>query len=126
MALVRVRYEPGAVGETKRVVHLTECEAFEAAMLSPEAEEVAALCGEQLRIIALDVILGMAGAPCFGCLQKTPRGDGVPEQRPIAANGPAAMNVNMWDDGDALGALVDGRAKVTAEQLKTADLASLT
>ncbi|WP_410606248.1 NAD(P)/FAD-dependent oxidoreductase [Amycolatopsis sp. lyj-109] len=38
----------------------------------------------------------------------------------------AAMNVNMWDDGDALGALVDGRAKVTAEQLKTADLASLT
>ena len=38
----------------------------------------------------------------------------------------AAMNVNMWDDGDALGALVDGRVKVTAEQLKTADLASLT
>jgi 3-phenylpropionate/trans-cinnamate dioxygenase ferredoxin reductase subunit len=38
----------------------------------------------------------------------------------------AAMNVNMWDDGDALGALVDGRATVTAEQLKTADLASLT
>jgi 3-phenylpropionate/trans-cinnamate dioxygenase ferredoxin reductase component len=38
----------------------------------------------------------------------------------------AAMNVNMWDDGDALSALVDGRAKVTAEQLKTADLASLT
>ncbi|MBE1497751.1 NADPH-dependent 2,4-dienoyl-CoA reductase/sulfur reductase-like enzyme [Amycolatopsis lexingtonensis] len=38
----------------------------------------------------------------------------------------AAMNVNMWDDGDALGTLVDGRAKVTAEQLKTADLASLT
>ncbi|WP_086843296.1 NAD(P)/FAD-dependent oxidoreductase [Amycolatopsis kentuckyensis] len=37
----------------------------------------------------------------------------------------AAMNVNMWDDGDALGALVDGRAKVTADQLKTADLASL-
>ncbi|WP_410571593.1 NAD(P)/FAD-dependent oxidoreductase [Amycolatopsis sp. cmx-4-61] len=37
----------------------------------------------------------------------------------------AAMNVNMWDDGDALGALVDGRRKVTAEQLKTADLASL-
>jgi 3-phenylpropionate/trans-cinnamate dioxygenase ferredoxin reductase subunit len=34
--------------------------------------------------------------------------------------------VNMWDDGDALSALVDGRAKVTAEQLKTADLASLT
>ncbi|MCR6484766.1 NAD(P)/FAD-dependent oxidoreductase [Amycolatopsis sp. OK19-0408] len=38
----------------------------------------------------------------------------------------AAMNVNMWDDGDALSALVDGRAKVTAEQLETADLASLT
>ncbi|HET6711115.1 NAD(P)/FAD-dependent oxidoreductase [Amycolatopsis sp.] len=37
----------------------------------------------------------------------------------------AAMNVNMWDDGDALGALVDGRAKVTADQLRTADLASL-
>lgn len=37
----------------------------------------------------------------------------------------AAMNVNMWDDGDALGALVDGRAAVTAEQLKTAELASL-
>src|SRR5207248_3280860 len=38
----------------------------------------------------------------------------------------AAMNVNLWDDGDALSALVDGRATVTAEQLKTADLASLT
>jgi NADPH-dependent 2,4-dienoyl-CoA reductase/sulfur reductase-like enzyme len=37
----------------------------------------------------------------------------------------AAMNVNVWDDGDALSALVDGHAKVTAEQLKTADLASL-
>ena len=37
----------------------------------------------------------------------------------------AAMNVNMWDDGDTLGALVDGRAAVTAEQLKTAELASL-
>ncbi|WP_410671047.1 NAD(P)/FAD-dependent oxidoreductase [Amycolatopsis sp. cmx-4-68] len=37
----------------------------------------------------------------------------------------AAMNVNMWDDGDALSALVDGEAKVTAEQLKTAELASL-
>ncbi|MEU4254004.1 FAD-dependent oxidoreductase [Amycolatopsis sp. NPDC026612] len=37
----------------------------------------------------------------------------------------AAMNVNTWDDGDALGALVDGSAKVTAEQLKTAELASL-
>ncbi|MEV7096577.1 FAD-dependent oxidoreductase [Amycolatopsis sp. NPDC051045] len=33
----------------------------------------------------------------------------------------AAMNVNMWDDGDALAALVDGHAKVTAEQLRTAD-----
>ncbi|WP_410591607.1 NAD(P)/FAD-dependent oxidoreductase [Amycolatopsis sp. lyj-23] len=37
----------------------------------------------------------------------------------------AAMNVNTWDDGDALGALVDGDQKVTAEQLKTAELASL-
>ena len=37
----------------------------------------------------------------------------------------AAMNVNMWDDGDALDALVGGRAKVTAEQLQSADLASL-
>jgi 3-phenylpropionate/trans-cinnamate dioxygenase ferredoxin reductase subunit len=38
----------------------------------------------------------------------------------------AAMNVNTWDDGDALGALVDGDATVTAEQLRSADLASLT
>ncbi|WP_326947054.1 FAD-dependent oxidoreductase [Amycolatopsis sp. NBC_01307] len=37
----------------------------------------------------------------------------------------AAMNVNMWDDGDALSALVDGRTKVTAEQLETGDLADL-
>ncbi len=37
----------------------------------------------------------------------------------------AAMNVNMWDDGDALDALVNGRAKVTAEQLKSAELGSL-
>lgn len=35
------------------------------------------------------------------------------------------MNVNMWDDGDALSALVDGRTKVTAEQLETGDLADL-
>ncbi|MFD8493592.1 NAD(P)/FAD-dependent oxidoreductase [Amycolatopsis sp. NPDC059657] len=37
----------------------------------------------------------------------------------------AAMNVNMWDDGDALKSLVDGRATVTADQLRTADLGSL-
>lgn len=37
----------------------------------------------------------------------------------------AAMNVNVWDDGAALKALVDGRATVTADQLRTADLAGL-
>jgi 3-phenylpropionate/trans-cinnamate dioxygenase ferredoxin reductase subunit len=37
----------------------------------------------------------------------------------------AAMNVNMWDDGDALQSLVDSRATVTSEQLKQADLAKL-
>lgn len=37
----------------------------------------------------------------------------------------AAMNVNQWDDGDALKALVDGRATVTADALKTADLKTL-
>ena len=37
----------------------------------------------------------------------------------------AAMNVNMWDDGDALDALVSGRTKVSADQLQSADLASL-
>ncbi len=37
----------------------------------------------------------------------------------------AAMNVNMWDDGGALGALVDTGARVTAAQLQTADLAEL-
>jgi 3-phenylpropionate/trans-cinnamate dioxygenase ferredoxin reductase component len=37
----------------------------------------------------------------------------------------AAMNVNMWDDGDALQALVDGQVKVAADRLREADLASL-
>lgn len=37
----------------------------------------------------------------------------------------AAMNVNMWDDGDALGALVDAGASVTAAQLQNDDLAEL-
>jgi hypothetical protein len=37
----------------------------------------------------------------------------------------AAMNVNLWDDGDALGALVDTQAKVDPKQLQEADLASL-
>jgi NADPH-dependent 2,4-dienoyl-CoA reductase/sulfur reductase-like enzyme len=37
----------------------------------------------------------------------------------------AAMNVNAWDDGDALKALVEGRATVTPEQLRDADLSSL-
>ncbi|MDQ0379665.1 NAD(P)/FAD-dependent oxidoreductase [Amycolatopsis thermophila] len=37
----------------------------------------------------------------------------------------AAMNVNMWDDGDALQALVDGDAQVTPQQLREGDLASL-
>jgi 3-phenylpropionate/trans-cinnamate dioxygenase ferredoxin reductase component len=37
----------------------------------------------------------------------------------------AAMNVNMWDDGDALQALVDGDMTVTADQLTGAELASL-
>jgi NADPH-dependent 2,4-dienoyl-CoA reductase/sulfur reductase-like enzyme len=38
----------------------------------------------------------------------------------------AAMNVNVWDDGEALKALVEGRATVTPEQLRDADLSSLT
>ncbi|MGH3466512.1 MAG: NAD(P)/FAD-dependent oxidoreductase, partial [Thermocrispum sp.] len=37
----------------------------------------------------------------------------------------AAMNVNQWDDGDALQALVDGRATVSADELRSADLAEL-
>lgn len=37
----------------------------------------------------------------------------------------AAMNVNLWDDGDALQALVDQGAQVSAEQLQTDDLAGL-
>ena len=37
----------------------------------------------------------------------------------------AAMNVNLWDDGDALQALVDGQVQVDAQQLQSADLASL-
>ncbi len=37
----------------------------------------------------------------------------------------AALNVNVWDDGDALGALVDAGARVTAAQLMDADLAEL-
>ena len=30
----------------------------------------------------------------------------------------AAMNVNQWDDGEALQLLVDARAEVTPEQLR--------
>ncbi|MCU1685071.1 MAG: FAD-dependent oxidoreductase [Amycolatopsis sp.] len=37
----------------------------------------------------------------------------------------AAMNVNMWDDGDALQRLVDSRVKVTDDALTSADLATL-
>ncbi len=37
----------------------------------------------------------------------------------------AALNVNSWDDGDALGALVDKAAEVSAEQLRDADLGTL-
>jgi 3-phenylpropionate/trans-cinnamate dioxygenase ferredoxin reductase component len=37
----------------------------------------------------------------------------------------AAMNVNMWEDGDALQSLVDGRARVEPKQLQEAELASL-
>ncbi|MFE0028476.1 NAD(P)/FAD-dependent oxidoreductase [Amycolatopsis sp. NPDC059021] len=37
----------------------------------------------------------------------------------------AAMNVNAWDDGDALDALVRARATVTPDQLKSDDLAGL-
>jgi NADPH-dependent 2,4-dienoyl-CoA reductase/sulfur reductase-like enzyme len=37
----------------------------------------------------------------------------------------AAMNVNMWDDGDTLQALVDARARVEPAKLVDADLASL-
>jgi NADPH-dependent 2,4-dienoyl-CoA reductase/sulfur reductase-like enzyme len=37
----------------------------------------------------------------------------------------AAMNVNMWDDGDALGALVDTQARVEPSKLTDADLAGL-
>ena len=37
----------------------------------------------------------------------------------------AAMNVNLWDDGDALQALVDNQTKVEPHQLQEADLSSL-
>jgi NADPH-dependent 2,4-dienoyl-CoA reductase/sulfur reductase-like enzyme len=37
----------------------------------------------------------------------------------------AAMNVNLWDDGDALQALVDNQTKADPQQLREADLASL-
>lgn len=37
----------------------------------------------------------------------------------------AAMNVNLWDDGDALQALVDNQTNVDAKHLQEADLASL-
>lgn len=37
----------------------------------------------------------------------------------------AAMNVNVWDQGDALAALVDSQAKATAGQLRDGDLAEL-
>jgi 3-phenylpropionate/trans-cinnamate dioxygenase ferredoxin reductase component len=37
----------------------------------------------------------------------------------------AAMNVNMWDDGDTLAALVDNRSRVEPAKLVDADLASL-
>jgi len=38
----------------------------------------------------------------------------------------AAMNVNTWDDGDALQSLVDSQARVAPAKLTDADLASLT
>ncbi|GAB2974944.1 FAD-dependent oxidoreductase [Amycolatopsis acidiphila] len=37
----------------------------------------------------------------------------------------AAMNVNVWDDGEALKALVEGDATVTAQQLRESDLSAL-
>jgi 3-phenylpropionate/trans-cinnamate dioxygenase ferredoxin reductase component len=37
----------------------------------------------------------------------------------------AAMNVNLWDDGDALQALVDNQTRVEPQDLQQADLASL-
>ncbi|MBC6447958.1 NAD(P)/FAD-dependent oxidoreductase [Actinokineospora xionganensis] len=37
----------------------------------------------------------------------------------------AAMNVNQWDDGDALQALVDQRGEVSADDLRTKPLADL-
>ena len=37
----------------------------------------------------------------------------------------AAMNVNQWDDSDALSRLVDERLKVTDDQLKTGNLADI-
>ncbi len=37
----------------------------------------------------------------------------------------AALNVNMWDDGDALSALVDGDTRVDRTKLAEGDLASL-
>jgi hypothetical protein len=35
------------------------------------------------------------------------------------------MNVNMWDDGDALGAIVDAQARIEPAKLVDADLAGL-
>ncbi|WIV57440.1 hypothetical protein [Amycolatopsis nalaikhensis] len=45
---------------------------------------VETLCGETLVLEQCDVLMGIAGMPCFPCLQNTPsEGDDVPEQRQI-------------------------------------------
>jgi hypothetical protein len=85
VALVRVRLAPGTAPESKRVVHLVNMPTFNDAVEAMQDEMVSTLCGTTLALPQVDVIMGMAGMPCFICLQNTPSdGEEVPEQRQIA------------------------------------------
>lgn len=56
--MIRVRYRPGVVGETRRVVH---------AAWSPAAPVVHTLCGAELPVEQIELLDNLGGMPCMQC-----------------------------------------------------------
>ncbi|ASO22590.1 hypothetical protein FHR81_004052 [Actinoalloteichus hoggarensis] len=66
--LLLVRYLPGLVGETARLVHV--CPAPRTAESIPEV--LTAYCSERFEREDVELLEGMSGMPCTWCLLRSP------------------------------------------------------
>lgn len=82
-----LRHKVGTVRETCRTTHLVRLMPGE-----PHGSYVAALCGERLTIVGVDVLPVGGGMPCSACLAGGLAGD-RPQARRVVDSGPATPAV---------------------------------